>query len=256
MVTPRGLSAIACVTSLRRLARGVDTWAMRYIAYPASLNGGVWRPLALLCLAAAALGGCGPPQGKGVPEPPPPIPEELGRHAPQAVSPLGAEARGDQPVDGMNPAAEGSGEFLLTEAILDRVTRGMVPAEVDAAVGHGGVAAGGDGGAVQVLRWTDADGNSFTARFDEGKLRTRSRLRLAQPAGAAQRGGDEPEMAAGTPAPRELDGQPVAEIAPGVYVPLERAVASSNSQPMGVRPPEGKGPDAGRPIQWVAPAKE
>lgn len=138
----------------------------------------------------------------------------------------------------------------FSTATLSRLARGMTPEDVRAITGVDGSGIGGDGEDVQVLRYADAEGRHFTARFDRGALRTHSGLRRPRDPG------EKPTTAAEPKPPEAADGEPLAEIAPGVYVPLERAVAASTGQPRGVnsaRPPE-PGSGESMPLRWHAPA--
>lgn len=128
------------------------------------------------------------------------------------------------------------------EVLLAGVQRGMTLEAVEAIAGVAGVAVGGDGAGIEVLRYTDAAGRNFTARFDQGALRTRSGLR-SPPAP------DAPAVARESRSiPPEAAGErAVAEIAPGVFIPLERAVAASSGQPLGVEGIAVPSPDTGAP---------
>ncbi len=154
-----------------------------------------------------------------------------------------------EPVPALERSDTGEIRHELTPSVVAQIQRGMTREAVEGLVGWEGLRVGGDGGQVEVLRWVDDIGSSVTVRFDGGQVRTSGRLRTAQVA--------TPRTESPTPAPptAEIDGRPVAEIAPGVFVPLERAVTSANSQPMGI----GQMPDAvkeegvRKPIRWVAP---
>jgi hypothetical protein len=96
------------------------------------------------------------------------------------------------------------------------------------------VRVGGDGEATEIYRWSDANGASFTARFDGGILTTKSSLGTQQPPGAASAPSNEVDV----------DTMPVAQIAPGVYIPLERAVTAATEQPLGrTELPEAPAPE-------------
>jgi len=105
---------------------------------------------------------------------------------------------------------------------------------------------GGDEKGAEIYRWTDALGASFTTRFDAGVLTTKSNLRTAHA----------PDASTSAPsAGLDLDNMPVAQIAPGVYIPLDRAVTSATEQPLGASElPEAPAPQASQPDAPAADA--
>lgn len=187
------------------------------------------------------------------PEAPPEAPPET-RESPVRDAVVVAPARpipaGDAgPLERTEPNSSPPPD-IWTEALVARVQRGMTPDQVCAILGSDGVAAGGDGGGVIVLRWEDPEGQTFTARFDDGALRTHSGLQHKRAAVAPAR-----EARNGPEAPPKIDGRPVAEIAPGVFIPLERAVAAANSQPKGTAsvPIPTPAAPANTPLRWTSP---
>ncbi len=116
--------------------------------------------------------------------------------------------------------------------------------------------AGGDSDTTALYRWEDEAGNYFTARFESGVLTARSGLRHRR----SRRDAETPP-----PVIEEIHGEPAAQVAPGVFVPLKRAIASSVNQPLGVTAPQTtppaplpdtapQGPAAARPTVVVAGA--
>lgn len=89
--------------------------------------------------------------------------------------------------------------------------------------------AGGNSDTTALYRWEDEAGNYFTARFESDVLTARSGLRQRRSRSDAV-----------TPPPviEEIHGEPAAQVAPGVFVPLKRAIASSVNQPLGVTGPD------------------
>lgn len=121
------------------------------------------------------------------------------------------------------PEVESRHESTLSPELHARFTRGMPLAEAQALTTVPAVRVGGDGSATAIYRWTDTHGASFTARFDAGKLTTKSSLGTQHPPGPTS------NPTAGV----DVDTMPVAQIAPGVYIPLERAVTAATEQPLG-----------------------
>ncbi len=130
-------------------------------------------------------------------------------------------------------------ESALTPELHARFVRGISLAEAQALVSIEPIRVGGDGKVTEIYRWTDEQGASFTTRFDAGMLTTKSNLRSTHAPDAS------------TPAPSaglDLDNMPVAQIAPGVYIPLERAVTSATEQPLGASElPEAPASQASQP---------
>lgn len=184
-------------------------------------------------LSLAALAGCGnAPQS--------PVSESV---APPAQTAPPAVAHSDSPVLPSVPASPPG----LNPSVHEGFVRGIT---LEAARGLTEVPAVrvGGGGDTEIYRWTDPDGATFTARFDGGVLVTRSSLRL--PEGAPT------ESAQLT----DVGTLPVAQIAPGVYIPLERAVASATEQPRGEAqapaPPEVAMPTPETPAPEAAPTPD
>ncbi|MCF6284352.1 MAG: hypothetical protein L3K26_04090 [Candidatus Hydrogenedentes bacterium] len=136
----------------------------------------------------------------------------------------------------METRQEGTPEAAanLTPALHARFVRGMTLAEAQTVFSFAPRVVGGNEKETVIYRWEDDQGTYFTARFEAGVLVTASRLRQRRAA---------PEKAPPTPAESPIDTIPVAEVAPGVYVPLERAIASSVAQPRGVEAPSMPLPD-------------
>jgi len=132
----------------------------------------------------------------------------------------------------------------LTPDLHARFTRGLTLADARSLTSIEPIRVGGDGTNTEIYRWTDGHGASVTARFDDGLLTTSSKLGTRQAPGGS------------TPAPAaelDLETMPVAQIAPGVYVPLERAVTSATEQPLGTSAlPEAPAPQDSLPA--VRPA--
>ena len=149
---------------------------------------------------------------------------------------------------------------LITPAIHGHFVRGISLAEAKSLLAINPEAVGGEGSDTSTYRWEDTEGTYFTARFDEGALVVRSALRQREAPAAAAEPVPVPANSA------EMDGMPVAEVAPGVYVPLERAITSSVEQPRGVTAPprpvshsdeppmETKAPEASGPTVVIAGA--
>lgn len=122
----------------------------------------------------------------------------------------------------------------------------MSLAEAQALVSIEPIRVGGDEKGTEIYRWTDELGASFTARFDAGVLTTKSNL-CATHAQDASSPAPSPEL--------DLDSMPVAQIAPGVYIPLERAVTSATEQPLGASElPEAPTPQSNQPAAPSADA--
>lgn len=171
--------------------------------------------LLLLPLATGALlSACGPADPPATPYPEAPL---AARQAPNAPDDAGADTPPPPPT--VAPP-------VFTESLVSRIVRGMAREDVERLAGVVGEVIGGDGGDVIVVRYTDARGSAFTARFDGGQLRARSGLRAAP--------STEPAPAQTFVAPPDTGGEAVAEIAPGVFIPLDRAVAASTGQPRGI----------------------
>lgn len=202
-------------------------------------------PACLALLAVVFLHACGQHAAPEDAPAPPAHTVAVQEATPSASTPYTDRAGEDR----VAPAAEVQQEAVhFDEALLARVQRGMTPEAVGTIAGVAGVAVGGDGAGIEVLRYTDAAGRNFTARFDQGALRTRSGLRSpppADPTAVASEARSIPPEAAGDRA--------VAEIAPGVFIPLERAVAASSSQPLGVDGIAAPLPEAGDLSGWDAP---
>lgn len=194
------------------------------------------RTVGLILLTGMLLHACGP---RSTPSAPPGAQESRPENT-NAQIPAPAEVA-PAPLHTPPPA-------VLTEAHLARVRTGMSPDEVRAILGDEHAVVGGDGGAVQVLRWEDSEGNYCTVRFDNDALRTRTGLQRRR--SIASTAAQNP-----VPVPEAIDGRPVAQIAPGVYIPLERAVEASTGQPRGaIRLPETEPtPPSRAPIRWSAP---
>lgn len=171
-------------------------------------------------LACGLLSACGPGDaGTTSPAPPvaeahpapgvPVVPDGSERPVPVAVVPE---------VEAVAPT-----EAALTPEIHAAFVRGTTLAQAQSLTSIVPELVGGDGRGTEIYRWTDSGGTSFTARFDGGALTTKSRL-------GVQRG-------PGTPSPNvpgvDVDTMSVAQIAPGVYIPLQRAVNSATEQPLG-----------------------
>jgi len=167
---------------------------------------------------AGLIQGCWPDQQEATPTP-----------AVENIAPDNSVEIANTPNEVPEAVEEQVAPMLLTEVMVEGIQRGMTPEEVESRIGLRGIAAGGDGKRIEVFRYTDSAGNAFTARFDDQLLRTRSGLRVAtaQPEATHQ----DTRTAKG---PEAAGDRPVAEIAPGVFIPLERAVASSSGQPRGV----------------------
>lgn len=184
-------------------------------------------------LSLVALSGCGNAPQSPVPESPAPPAQTAPPVTTQTESPVLPSVPAPPP--GLNPAVhEGFVRGITLEA-----ARALT--EVPA------VRVGG-GGDTEIYRWTGPDGATFTARFDGGALVTRSSLRL-------------PDGAPTENAPiADVGTLPVAQIAPGVYIPLERAVASATEQPRGEAeapaPPEAATPTPATPASEAAPAPD
>lgn len=125
----------------------------------------------------------------------------------------------------ITPARASAGERLTPE-VHARFARGISLEAANALTSVAPVRVGGDDKGTEIYRWADETGANFTARFDGGLLTTKSSLSLG-------RAPVSPEVAHA--ATREaLDTLPVAQIAPGVYIPLDRAVRGATEQPLGV----------------------
>lgn len=137
-------------------------------------------------------------------------------------------------------------EPALTPELHARFIRGMSLADARALVSIEPIRVGGDEKGAEIYRWTDALGASFTTRFDAGVLTTKSNLRTAHA----------PDASTSAPsAGLDLDNMPVAQIAPGVYIPLDRAVTSATEQPLGASElPEAPAPQASQPDAPAADA--
>jgi hypothetical protein len=176
----------------------------------------------LLCLA-----GCGRQELAT----PPPLssPETAGQ---PPVLDDGADALPQAPAEEKEVEADVPPESL-TPDVYALFRLGMTFAETESATSVVPVAAGGNEIDTRIYRWEDDQGNYFTARFDNGILVARSRLRQLQTSAP------EPSTARVV---EDIDGAPAAQIAPGVFIPLDRAVGASNGQPRGVTAPVGVAP--------------
>ncbi len=171
------------------------------------------NPILITLLACVTLCGCGD-SGKDTTPPPPP--------ATTIVVPTPQPVESRPPT--VLPEVESSPESILTPDLHAHFTRGLPLADARSLTSIEPMRVGGDGKGTEIYRWTDEHGASFTARFDDGLLTTSSKLGTRQAPGGP------------TPAPAaelDLETMPVAQIAPGVYVPLERAVTSATDQPLG-----------------------
>jgi hypothetical protein len=190
------------------------------------------NPILITLLACATLCGCGD-SGKDTTAPPPP--------ATGIVTPTQppVESRSPAVVPEVESPPTTPPEPTLNPELHTRFTRGLTLAEAQALTSIEPIRVGGDGKVTEIYRWTDELGASFTTRFDAGVLTTKSNLRATHAPG-------EP-----TPAPSaglDLDNMPVAQIAPGVYIPLERAVTSATEQPLGASElPEAPASQASQP---------
>ncbi|MBX3176690.1 MAG: hypothetical protein KF886_04975 [Candidatus Hydrogenedentes bacterium] len=211
----------------------------------------------LALVASGALSGCGPeartgssasPQGEG---------EPAYRQATDQRASHSAPAHDAASASAIHEGAGAAGASIppsrLTPELHAQFVRGLSLAEARALTAIAPVRIGGDGEATEIYRWTDGEGNHFTARFDSGVLRTKSGL-----GGQYVSRNNAPPR---TPvAPPDTGGEAVAEIAPGVFIPLERAVAASTGQPRGIdntpRPgvPESAAPPAQPPATTSGPA--
>ncbi len=186
------------------------------------------NPTLITLLACATLCACG--DGAKDTTEPPPSATTIVVPAPQPV-----ESRPPTVL----PEVESSPESALTPELHARFTRGLTLAEARSLTSIEPIRVGGDSTNTEIYRWTDQLGASFTTRFDAGVLTTKSNLRATH----AQ------EASSPAPSPElDLDSMPVAQIAPGVYIPLERAVTSATEQPLGASElPEAPAPQASQP---------
>ena len=198
------------------------------------------NPILITLLACATLCGCGD-SGKDKTAPPPP--------ATGIVTPTQppVESRSPTVVPEVESPPATTSESLLTPELHARFIRGISLAEAQALTSIESIRVGGDGKVTEIYRWTDELGASFTTRFDAGVLTTKSNLRAPHAPDAS------------TPAPSaelDLDNMPVAQIAPGVYIPLERAVTSATDQPLGASelPDAPPAPQASQPAAPAADA--
>lgn len=130
------------------------------------------------------------------------------------------------PVETQTPPPPRAENPSLTPEIHARFSRGLTLDQARAITTIPAMPAGGNGKQTEIFRWTDQSGVSFTARFDEGVLTTKSSLVAPH--------GSEPALPPGEEkATEDLNTMPVAQIAPGVYIPLDRAITSATEQPLG-----------------------
>lgn len=197
----------------------------------------------LALLACGVLSACGDaekPAGGPVSQ----APSEAVESTPPP-SPTDTEnAAGVPPVSPAPPAARA--DTSLTPDLHARFTRGITLEEAQALTPIPAVRVGGDTKDTALYRWTDTAGAYFTARFEANILTTKSSLGVQRAAGSTG-----PASASGE---IDVNTMPVAQIAPGVYIPLERAVTSATDQPLGTpelpavpqepAPPQGKLPPA------------
>ena len=142
------------------------------------------------------------------------------------------------------PPAPSQPEAVLNPELHARFTRGLNLADARSLTPIEAIRVGGDSQSTEIYRWTDDHGTSFTARFDDGVLTTKSSLVTQQAPGATPI----------APAEVDIDNMPVAQIAPGVYIPLERAITATTDQPLGTSElPESPEPQESRPVAPSAP---
>lgn len=212
----------------------------------------VGRYSLLLLLATSLLYACGP--RPGAPEDAPgQAREATATHAADLADATAGPEAAEAPVQSSGHSPQTRADTaLFTGDTLAKIQRGMAPGDVAALAGTPGYAIGGDGGAIRVVRYEDPQGNYFTVRYDHGALRTHSGLHQAQPPPTGM-----PHAASAPSPPAAAGDRPVAEIAPGVFIPLERAVTASSSQPRGVDstpvpvPPDDARDSSG--IRWSTP---
>ena len=179
--------------------------------------------------------------------------QEKHTNPPTVEAPLTPKVEVASPVDSTPPPGETQtppppvvDEPSLTPEIHARFSRGLTLDQARAITTIPAMPAGGNGKQTEIFRWTDQSGVSFTARFDEGVLTTRSSLVSPHGSEASPPPGKEI-------APEDLNAMPVAQIAPGVYIPLDRAIISATEQPLGTSEIPGV-PDAATPRNEVPTA--
>lgn len=203
----------------------------RSIAMPGSRT---LQSILVSLFACATLCACGN-GAKETAEPPSP--------ATRIVIPTPAPVEDQPPTD--LPDINSSPHSILSPELHARFTRGLPLAEAQALTSVPAVRVGGDGQSTEIYRWNDENGASFTARFDGGKLTTKSSL-------GTQSASNAPSSLS---AEVDVDTMPVAQIAPGVYIPLERAVIAATEQPLGTsQVPDAPAPAEERPNATPTPA--
>ena len=116
----------------------------------------------------------------------------------------------------------------ITPELHARFVRGISTEEARRLLAITPEVVGGDGENTIIYRGEDGQGAYFRARVEAGHLVMCSRLRQHHAP---------PKQTAQPPTITMGDGSAAAQVAPGVYVPLERAIASSMAQPRGVTAP-------------------
>ncbi len=187
-----------------------------------------WIPALIL------LAGCG--------NAPPSTPPSAPASTPPESAPAPPRTKEIPPVEVSANTTHPPRPSIISTALYDQFVPGMSFEEAHDLSALSPRPAGGDGDKTVLYRWEDSMGNYFTARFESDVLIARSGLRQRRPDNATE-----------TPPPvvEEINGEPAAQVAPGVFVPLKRAIASSVNQPLGVTGPDvsagKKMPPAGPP---------